>query len=95
MSTFPLNSDEKSAARRDPSADIDNVTSQSTDDKDIAIRVVGEHSRAIDPAAEARVVRKIDLFLIPAMTIGYGLVYYDKVGSELQLEIHCLYFRQS
>ncbi|KAE8446767.1 hypothetical protein EG329_011672 [Mollisiaceae sp. DMI_Dod_QoI] len=54
-------------------------------DKDIAIGVVGEHRHAIDPAVEARVVRKIDLFLIPTMILGYGLVYYDKaiLGSAV------------
>jgi hypothetical protein len=50
-------------------------------DKDIAIAMVGEHRHAIDPAIETRVVRKIDLFLIPAMVVGYGLVYYDKVSD--------------
>lgn len=52
--------------------DVDN-------EKDIAIAVVGERRHAIDPAVERRVVRKIDGFLIPAMIVGYGLVYYDKV----------------
>ncbi|ETS73676.1 hypothetical protein PFICI_14622 [Pestalotiopsis fici W106-1] len=46
--------------------------------KDVAIEMVGEKSHAIDPAVAAHAVRKIDWFLIPAMTIGYGLVYYDK-----------------
>ncbi len=54
-------------------------------DKDIAIGVVGEHRHAIDPAVEARVVRKIDLFLIPTMILGYGLVYYDKVSIKKNL----------
>lgn len=48
-------------------------------DQDVAIAIVGEHRHAIDPAMEARVVRKIDWFLVPAMIVGYGLVYYDKV----------------
>ena len=48
-------------------------------DQDIAIAIVGEHRQDIDPELEARVVRKIDLFLIPTMIFGYGLVYYDKV----------------
>ncbi|KAI9746315.1 MAG: hypothetical protein M1818_000026 [Claussenomyces sp. TS43310] len=47
-------------------------------DQDIAMAVVGEHAHEIDPVMEARVIRKLDRFLIPAMTIGYGLVYYDK-----------------
>ena len=45
--------------------------------QDVAIAIVGEHRQEIDPAVEARVVRKIDLFLIPAMIVMYGLVYYD------------------
>lgn len=39
-------------------------------DKDVAIGLVGEHAREYDPAVEARVLRKIDLFLIPAMVVG-------------------------
>ncbi|TKA80529.1 hypothetical protein B0A49_01020 [Cryomyces minteri] len=54
-------------------------------DKDAAAALVGEHAHAIDPVLEARVVRKIDLFLIPAMLVGYGLVYYDKAGSATLL----------
>lgn len=45
--------------------------------QDVAFAIVGEHRQEIDPAIEARVVRKIDLFLIPAMIVMYGLVYYD------------------
>ncbi|KAF1986729.1 MFS general substrate transporter [Aulographum hederae CBS 113979] len=54
-------------------------------DKDIALTIVGETAREFDPVAERRVVRKIDLFLIPAMVFGYGLVYYDKaiLGSAV------------
>lgn len=40
--------------------------------------LVGEEARSIDSRVEKRVLRKIDLFLMPAMVIGYGLVYYDK-----------------
>jgi hypothetical protein len=39
-------------------------------EKDVALGLVGEHAREIDPAVEARVVRKIDWFLIPAMIVG-------------------------
>ena len=39
-------------------------------EKDVAIGLVGEHARGIDPEVEARVLRKIDWFLIPAMIIG-------------------------
>ncbi|KAE9988357.1 hypothetical protein Vi05172_g6694 [Venturia inaequalis] len=54
-------------------------------ERDVAFALVGEHAQAIDPVVEARVVRKIDMFLIPAMIIGYGLVYYDKaiLGSAV------------
>ncbi|KAL3423659.1 allantoate transport protein [Phlyctema vagabunda] len=54
-------------------------------DKDVAIALVGEHRHPIDPTIEARVVRKIDLFLVPIMSFGYGLVYYDKavLGSAV------------
>ncbi len=48
-------------------------------DQDVAMALVGEHAHAVDPAVEARVIRKIDRFMIPAMIIGYGFVYYDKV----------------
>ncbi|KAL4862275.1 hypothetical protein BDV12DRAFT_179056 [Aspergillus spectabilis] len=42
------------------------------------VEALGEEARPIDPEVERRVLRKIDLFLMPAMVIGYGLVYYDK-----------------
>lgn len=32
--------------------------------------LVGEEARSIDPSVEKRVLRKIDLFLMPAMVIG-------------------------
>ena len=54
-------------------------------DKDVAIALVGTQAQEIDPVVEKRVLRKIDLFLIPAMIVGYGLVYYDKaiLGSAV------------
>jgi hypothetical protein len=39
-------------------------------EKDAALALVGEHAHDIDPEVEARVLRKIDMFLIPAMIIG-------------------------
>ncbi|KAL4965449.1 putative MFS transporter [Aspergillus stella-maris] len=42
------------------------------------VEALGEQARPIDPEIERRVLRKIDMFLMPAMVIGYGLVYYDK-----------------
>ncbi|KAI0428319.1 putative MFS transporter [Xylaria sp. FL1042] len=40
--------------------------------------IMGTEARPIDPDMERRVLRRIDMFLMPAMMIGYGLVYYDK-----------------
>ncbi|KAI9371704.1 major facilitator superfamily domain-containing protein [Aspergillus egyptiacus] len=61
------------------------------------IEALGDEARPIDPEVERRVLRKIDLFLMPAMVIGYGLVYYDKailgsaalfgMTSDLQLSV--------
>lgn len=39
-----------------------------------------EYAQPWDKEVERRVVRKIDLALIPLMWVGYGLVYYDKVS---------------
>lgn len=49
------------------------IGSALTDDKDVAIAMVGEEVHAVDPAIVRRAVRKIDWFLIPAMTIGCEL----------------------
>ncbi|EFY99946.2 allantoate permease [Metarhizium robertsii ARSEF 23] len=61
------------------------ATPMASSEKDDAIAMVGEEKHAIDPAVEARVVRKIDMFLMPTMVLGYGLVYYDKaiLGSAV------------
>lgn len=43
------------------------------DEKTIAtggIDLLGEEAKPIDPEVERRVLRKIDLFLMPAMVIG-------------------------
>ncbi|KAI4682794.1 uncharacterized protein J4E84_007259 [Alternaria hordeiaustralica] len=69
--------DEK-AAGSSPRHDAETALDATSADKDIAINLVGEHAREIDPRIEAKVLRKIDWFLIPAMIVGYGLVYYDK-----------------
>jgi hypothetical protein len=52
-------------------------------DRDVATAIVSEHAHAIDPIVEARVIRKIDRFMILAMIIGYGFVYYDKASPIL------------
>jgi hypothetical protein len=67
---------------------VEHCSSESTEDRDIAMAIVGEHRQEIDPATEARVVRKIDCFLVPAMVCGYGLVYYDKVSTLYPLSSH-------
>ena len=48
-------------------------------EKDLAATIVPEYAQRLDLFAERRVLRKIDLYLIPWMWIGYGFVYYDKV----------------
>ena len=58
--------------------------SLASSEKDIAAGLVPDHAQAIDPTLEKRVLRRIDLYLIPWMWIGYGLVYYDKVIKNLQ-----------
>jgi hypothetical protein len=77
--------DEKSSIL--PAHTSADVESSVGDEKDTALAIVGEHRHAIDAAIEARVVRKIDWFLIPTMSIGYGLVYYDKVHTTPQVYI--------
>lgn len=51
-------------------------------DKDLAAAIVSDHAREFDRVTERRVLRKIDMYLIPWMWLGYGLVYYDKVRDE-------------
>jgi hypothetical protein len=41
---------------------------------DIAAEVVGREAQQYDAAIERRVVRRIDLFVIPFLWIGYGFV---------------------
>lgn len=56
----------------------DETASLSTED-DLAAAIVPNYAQQLDPRIERRVLRKVDLYLIPFMWIGYGLVYYDKV----------------
>lgn len=62
--------------------DQEDHSSLASREKDAGAAIVPHHAAAIDKAAERRVLRKIDLFLIPVMWMGYGLVYYDKVSSN-------------
>lgn len=68
---------------------------------DIAALIASDHAQRIDPEVERRVLRKIDVFLIPLMWIGYGFVYYDKARHrEANTQVEGLrltftgYFRQ-
>jgi hypothetical protein len=54
------------AARQDTESGATWVSQE----KDVAIGLVGEQAQEIDPEVEARVLRKIDWFLIPAMIVG-------------------------
>lgn len=65
-----------------PPAHSDHEDHSSIDflEKDAAAAIVPDHAIELDKAAERRVLRKVDLFLLPLMWIGYGLVYYDKVN---------------
>lgn len=56
-------------------ADADVEASSGADD---AMAMVGQHQQPYDEAVAARAVRKMDWYLMPAMMLGYGLVYYDK-----------------
>ncbi len=58
-------------------------------EKDVASSIVPEYAQSWDPAVEKRLVRKIDMILMPFMWIGYGLVYYDKVSQTLYVAVTC------
>ena len=45
---------------------------------DVAAGIVGTEAQQYDPIVGRHVVRKIDMFVIPFLWVGYGLVYYDK-----------------
>jgi hypothetical protein len=47
---------------------------------DAGLAVVSDVAQEIDPVVGKRVLRKIDRYFMPAMLIGYGLVYYDKAS---------------
>jgi hypothetical protein len=64
--------DEK-ATTSSPPHDPESALNPASTDKDIAINLVGEHAQEIDPEIEARVLRKIDWFLIPAMIVGMSM----------------------
>ena len=57
-------------------------SSVESSDKDLAAAIVSDHAGEFDRFTEHRVLRKIDLYLIPWMWLGYGFVYYDKVRKD-------------
>ena len=73
--------DKHGSARLQPFPNHDSSSVESFD-KDLAAAIVSDHARELDRSTEHRVLRKIDLYLIPWMWIGYGFVYYDKVRRE-------------
>lgn len=52
-------------------------------EKDAVLHILGEDAQPVDEIIARRVLRKIDYFFMPAMLIGYGMVYYDKVSESL------------
>ncbi|CAE6505530.1 unnamed protein product [Rhizoctonia solani] len=76
-------SHEANMTRTSPQERANTTPEMSIHDKDAAavfladLNVQGELSE-IDPEAERRLLRKIDLLLMPLLTMSYGLQYYDK-----------------
>ena len=58
---------------------------EATQDKDVAIAMVGLQRNEIDPEVAARAVRKTDWFLIPAMIVGCTLSPSSPPGHHQQL----------
>ncbi|KAI0205892.1 putative MFS transporter [Astrocystis sublimbata] len=55
------------------------MSTEDCDEKSVAMgNLPMAEAQPVDSSIERRVLRKIDMFLMPAMVIGYGLVYYDK-----------------
>jgi hypothetical protein len=61
------------AAMGSPENQADETAQSAPGNRDEAIAIVGEEQHAIDPIVAARAVRKIDIFLIPAMIVGCTL----------------------
>lgn len=76
---MPPSIDEKREGELPYSNSYQDESSIESLDKDLATAIVPDHAQRYDYTTERRVLRKIDLYLIPWMWIGYGFVYYDKV----------------
>ena len=61
------------------------VSIDTSSEKDLATAIVPDYAQDLSEVISRRVLRKIDLYLIPWMWIGYGFVYYDKsiLGSAV------------
>jgi hypothetical protein len=54
-----------------PAAACSKASAELADEKGAPIAVdIGEHAQEVDPEVERHVLRKIDMFLMPAMVIG-------------------------
>jgi hypothetical protein len=58
-----------------------------TPEKDAALEVVSEIAQEIDPIVEKRVIRKIDLYLMPAMLIGQLRNGYHLQGAAYDRQL--------
>lgn len=63
MTASSVRDNNAAAARCSASKEIASIATPMMD-------LVGEEARSIDPRVEKRVLRKIDVFLMPAMVIG-------------------------
>ena len=73
--------------------------SSKSDDGDVALKLftdMDDLHEAVDPAEEARLVRKIDLMILPYLAVCYAFFYIDKTtlsyaaifGIEKDLNLH-------
>jgi hypothetical protein len=70
-------------------ADVDNVHSKlklvSTQDGDTAMALFAdpeELHEAVDPQEERKLLRSVDLMILPYLAVCYAFFYIDKVGFE-------------
>ncbi|KAL8965844.1 MAG: hypothetical protein Q9183_003663 [Haloplaca sp. 2 TL-2023] len=81
----PPSSGVETPSEREARTASGDVSGEVSFEKDAAAAIVPDRAQEVDKVIERRVLRKIDLFLIPLMWMGYGLVYYDKaiLGSAV------------
>jgi hypothetical protein len=60
-----------------PATHLDTFTTEqlamSTNKGDVAAHIVGSEAQTYDHSIERRIIRKIDLWVIPFLWLGYGL----------------------